>query len=877
MRGTVAIIFTCTAIILSTVSNADQQYPSAESHNNNVESLRLAIEDLIQTYGDQYPDGQSYLRRLQSVDEEGFAELQREALLANPLVSGQPLLYVVRAPDTDGTHHYVEPQSFQKHGSVLKTIDLANGRTETIVETSEGIIRNPCVHFDGRRILFAMSRSRDENFNIFEIDLDSPTKNVKQLTNMSDVSDVDPIYMVDDSIVFSSNRDLKFVPCDLQMVPQLFRMAPEGANVHQITRSQAHENQVSLMPDGRILYSRWDYVDRNFGDGHSFWVVNPDGTNPALIWGNNTTHPSTGWSARYIPGTGRLLCILGVHHGSLGGALAILDPHTAIEGIESIVRTWPAEVKGRFQQEREASIESAGGLRKTLQMWSPVMRHLWSTDPNMRLYKHTDALRRVKPWYNTPWPLSEKYFLCVRAEARKASTAIYLIDVFGNEFMVHVEGAGCFSPMPLAPSSRPIMLPSRRDYGNGDGEFYIQDVYQGTHMKDIERGTVKAVRIVEAISKRGVSNWAEWSGLGGQNPCMNWMDFNAKQVLGTAPVEEDGSAYFAVPSDRFIYFQLLDENGMMVHSMRSGTSIHSGEKMACVGCHESRYTASPSANQEINTLASQRSPSKLRQWYGPSRPFSYANEVQPVLDKHCLECHDFGKDGAQKIVLSGDKTASFNVSYMELWRKGYVGGLGAGPAGNLPPKSWGSHTSKLVKLLKEGHKGVELDDECMDRLITWIDINGPYYPTNYCAYPNNPPGRSPLEKEETDMLGELSGFSFREMISANRSKGPMINFTRPELSPCLSSLSKDSQAYREALAIIRKGQEQLKNRPRADMPSFVPWETDLRRMAHQEKYSKIEMNSRKAIREGTLRHEPDQEVYKQIEISDRSSVSWLNP
>ena len=867
-RKIVVIIIACVAVALTPVSNADQQYPSGEDFSAKVKSLQLAIEDLILNFGDQYPDGQAYLKQLKSVDEESFPKLQREALLANPLVSGQPLLYVVRAPDTDGTHHYVEPFAFQEQGAALKVIDLSTGNVKTIVETAEGIIRNPCIHFDGRRILFAMSEGKYENFNIFEVDLDSPSKNVKQLTNMSDVSDVDPIYMADDNIVFSSNRDLKFVPCDLQMVPQLFRMAPDGANVHQITRSTALENQVSLMPDGRILYSRWDYVDRNFGDGHGFWVVNPDGTNPALIWGNNTTHPSTGWTPRFIPGTGRLLCILGVHHGSLGGALAILDPRKAIEGVESVVRTWPAKVKNRFTDYPLHS-EEESEMRYALKIWSPEMRQLWRTDPNMQLYRFSDALRRTRPWYNTPWPLSDKYFLCVRAVNRRAAPDIYLVDVFGNELMVHQEGNGCFSPMPLAPSARPVLIPTRRDYGNGDGFFHIQDVYQGTHMQDIKRGTVKAVRVVEVISKRGLSNEAEWSGLGGQNPGVNWMDFNAKEILGTAPVEEDGSAYFAVPSDRFIYFQLLDENGMMIHSMRSGTSTHSGEKTSCVGCHESRYTASPSSNQEIVTLASQREPSKLSQWYGPSRPFNYADEIQPVLDKHCLGCHDYGKEGAKKVVLSGDKTASFNVSYMELWRKGYVGGLGAGPAGNLPPKTWGSHTSKLVQILSKGHKNVKLDAESMNRLITWIDINGPYFPTTYSAYPSNQPGRNPLTDNETEMLGKLTGFSLREVIRAHRSKGPMMNFTRPELSGCLTSLTKDSQEYQEALAIIRKGQELLKKRPRADMPGFIPWERDLTRIAHLDKYQKIEANSRKAIREGTLSYEQDLEVYKHIGVQGK--------
>jgi len=854
------ILITIVVCTLSTFSNAEQTYSSDDSFSSKVESLREAIEDLMQTFSDQYPDGQAYLEQLESIDEEGFSKLQRRALAANPLVSGQPLLYVNRAPDVDGTHTYLEPRSlvnedllgFQKQGAALKLIDLTTGRTETIAETAEGIIRSPCIHFDGQRILFSMSRSIDENFNIYEVDLRSPKKKVRRLTNASDVSDVDPIYLPDDSIAFASSRDLKFVPCDTQIVPQLFRMSAAGANVHQLTRSIAHENQLSLMPDGRILYSRWDYVDRNFGDGHCFWVTNPDGTNPALIWGNNTTHPSAAWSARIIPGTGRLLCILGTHHRSLGGALAIIDPSIAFDGVESIVRTWPAEARNRFIQPEKDSLENerSRSVRMCVRSWSPVVRHLWENDANMRMHRFDDDLRNVEPWYNTPWPLSEKYFLCARAAKRYEKTAIYLVDIFGNEIMLHEDEPGCFSPMPLAVSPRPVVIPPRRDYGNGEGILFIQNVYEGTHMKGVKAGTVKALRVVEALSKRGLSSSARsWEGMGGQDPAVNWTDFLPKQVLGTVPVEQDGSAYFSVPCDRFIYFQLLDENDMMVQSMRSGISLHSGEHLSCVGCHEPRSSVSPYTSRKPAALALMKSPSKLSPWYGPPRPFSYQNEVQPVLDKHCVGCHDFGKEGAKKIVLAGDRNTSFCVSYMELWSQGYVGGIGAGPAGTLPAESWGSKTSKLIHLLRNRHKGLQMDKESINRLITWIDINGPYYPTARCAYAYNTPGRCPLNEEEMQTLGELTGFSPREVTEASRYKGPRISFDRPELSPCLKSLSKDSPEYRKALALIRKGQERIRERPRADMPDFIPWERDRQRLAQLEKYRAVEENSRRAIRQ----------------------------
>ncbi|MHC5162245.1 MAG: HzsA-related protein [Planctomycetota bacterium] len=853
MRQTVLFLMIVIVVITTAVSFADKEYFSDETFKSNIESLRLAIDDLMQTFGDQYPDGQFYLDQLESIDEDGFEALQRRALLTNPLISGQPLLYVARAPDTQGTHLYLErDEAFQKHGSALKILEVGTGRTKTIVETNNGIIRNPCVHFDGHRILFSMSCDEEELFNIYEFDLKSSKKKPRQLTSASDVSDVDPIYLPDDSIVFSSSRDLKYVPCDSQIVPQLFRMNSDGQNIHQITRSTAHENQISLMSDGRILYSRWDYIDRNFGDGHGFWVTNPDGTNQALIWKNNTSHPSTGWTARKIPEKGSYLCILGTHHGSLGGALAIIDPRLDIEGVRSIVRTWPAEVLSWLQSAADDPPQEVRlNYFMAIGLWSPPVQQQWRNDINMRVLRHVDALDNVEPWYNTPWPLSDKYFLCVRAEERFDRPTIYLLDVFGNEVMVHEDSMGCASPMPLAPNPRPAMIPSRRDYGNGDGVFFVENVYEGTHMEGVKFGTVKKIRVVEAFSKRGLSP-ETWTGSGDQSPGVNWLDFNTKQILGTVPVESDGSAHFAVPCDRFVYFQLLDENDMMVQTMRSGTSIHSGEKMSCVGCHESRSSSSLSKSL---ILAAKRTPSKLQPWFGPPRPFSYQKEIQPIFDRYCIQCHDFDKKGADSIILAGDRNPSFNASYMELWKKCYVGGIGAGPAANMPAKSWGSHVSPLIRLLKEGHKDVELDDESMNRLITWVDLNGPYYPTTLSTYPESRPGRCPLNDVELTTLGWLTGFNFNdeELTSAQGFTRPQISFDRPELSPCLKSLEKDSGKYRQALALIRKGQERLRERPRADMPGFVPWEEDLQRMAHVEKYSKIEADSREAIRKSVLK------------------------
>ena len=792
--------------------------------------LRLAIEDLRETFGERYPRGDEFLARLARIEEakpEARAKLtaelealRREALVANPLASGQPLLYVVRHQYVaiyhaiDTLYEVGEATEGRYHpGAALKAIDLATGKARTLVSAPQGTVRSPTVHFDGAKILFAMRRHKKENLHLFEISAGGT--GLRQLTFAPEVSDFDPIYLPDESILFSSTREPKYNMCSQDIGANLFRMDPDGANIHQITKSTLFENHSVLLPDGRILYKRWEYVDRNFGDAHGFWTVNPDGTNQAVVYGNNTADPAAVYYGQPIPGTRRLLCILSTHHHNMWGPLAILDPGIATDGKAAILRTWPANVRdglsdsGRFD---------------------------------------CDKLNGVRPKYETPWPLSSKHFLCSRMTGKGNEMGIYLVDVFGNEVLLHAEGPSCFSPMPLKPRPRPPLIPPRRNFQDAEGTVYVQNVYVGTHVKGVKPGSVKRIRIVESPEKRGWTP-AKWYGQGFMAPGMNWHDFTAKRILGAVPVEADGSAYFTVPADTFIYFQLLDADGMMVQSMRSGTVVQSGERVGCVGCHDSRLAAPP---EPVGTpLALHRPPSRIAPWYGEPRIFNYATEVQPVFDKHCVKCHDFGKEGSKKLVLAGDRNVYFNASYTQLWRKRYVSAVGAGPAHIQPAGSWGSHASKLVQVLRKGHNDVRLAPESFGRIVTWIDVNAPYYPSYYSAYPHNIGGRSPLDNGQLKRLGQLVGVDFFRDGHFSRSTGPHLSFDRPELSPCLARFKdKADPRYTEALAIIQAGKAMLAKRPRADMPGFVPCEADRRR---EEKYAmrrRIERRNREAIRRG---------------------------
>jgi hypothetical protein len=836
------------------------------------QALRRAIADLTETFADRYPRGKEWLakldaleKRLVGLEKEGKPEairecvkeleaLRREALTANPLVSGQPILYVWRNQYKLGGFHAIDTlfhtgefntNCFCGPGA-LKTVDLKTGKTTVLVDVPDGIARDPEIHFDGKRIVFAMRRNIKEDYHIWEVNIDGT--GLRQLTRAQGVCDFDPLYLPDDQIAFSSTREPKYNQCSRDIGANLFRMEPDGANIHQIGKNNLFDNQGALTPDGQILYARWEYVDRNFGDAHGVWTVNPDGTNLALYWGNNTASPAAVYYPQIIPGTRQLLCIFGMHHNRLWGALTIVDRQKATDGRPAVVRTWPASAVNL--------VRAGGGF-------------------------DCDNFAGVYPKYECPRPLSDRYFLCSRMTMRPGQQwregdarfghemGIYLVDVFGNEVLLHADEPGCYDPMPLKPQSRPPVITPRRDFENKEGYFYVADVYQGTHMKGVKRGSVKTLRVVEAPEKR---HWSMgmWNGQGYTAPGMNWHSLENKRILGDVPVEADGSAYFAVPSEKFVYFQLLDENGMMIQSMRSGANVQSGERSACVGCHEGRRTSPPAAaylplpsgpEKGMMSLALRREPSQLNDWYGPAREFSFMAEVQPVFSKHCVSCHDYGKESGKKLNLAPDRTLMFNAAYAELWRKGYIKCVGAGPAEIQEAYSWGSHPSKLIQELRSPkvteHKDVKLSREELDRVITWVDLNGVYYPTYASAYPSSLNGRLPLDNAQVGRLGQLTGWPFAQQQSFSSSPGLDVSFDRPELSPCLEKLDRNSPAYKEALAIVQAGKEMLAKRPRGDeLAGFVPCETDQRREAKYAERRQIELRNREAIRQGEKVYDP---------------------
>ena len=785
--------------------------------------LRAAVQELAGMHGARYPEA-ALLARLDALeaadDAAGLVALAREALVArNPLVADAPILFVTRKqyrPDHHNTATMfqcgeINVNSYDTEGA-LKVLDAAAGTVRTLFAPGPGgTVRDPDVSFDGKRIVFSMRRGKEDDYHIYVIGADGT--GLKQLTKARGVSDIDPIWLPDGDILFSATREPKYCMCNRHIMCNLYRMEADGANIHQIGKSTLFEGHASLMPDGRILYDRWEYVDRNFGDAQGLWVCNPDGTGHALYWGNNTSSPGGVIDARTLSQSHLAVAVLAACHDRPWGALGLIDRSKGVEGREPVLRTWPAAFRDRIR---------TGG-------------------------QDFDSTTSLAVKYEDPFPLGDRHFLCSRKPGKGEEMELYLLDLHGNETLIHAEPPGCYDPMPLRPRPAPPVMPTRRtfEHPNAPGRFYVQNVYIGTHMDGVEPGSVKWLRVIESPEKR---NWSqgEWHGHGAQAPAMNWHNFENKRILGTVPVEDDGSAYFEVPANTFVFFQALDENGMMVQSMRSGAYVQPGETYGCVGCHENRVGDIPPTTAVPKAM--RRKADTLKGWHGEPRLFCFQKEVQPVLDRHCVSCHDYGKKAGDKLNLAGDRDAIFSTSYADIWSQGAVTCVGGGPAEIQPAYSWGSHPSKLVKKARAGHGRARLSAEELDRLITWVDLNAPYYFAYECAYPQNLGGRCPLTQGELARLKELTGVRVSNVFSAKQRA--QISFDRPEVSRILAPLAPDTPARAEAESIIREGARRLTERPRADMPGFTPDAREQEREAKYQTRLNQELRVYEAIRSG---------------------------
>ena len=781
-------------------------------------SQRWGVPAMNLCYTPRREDAQAAADLLDGKNELPGAKAAAAAALADV----SEVVYVSRTSYPNDHHNTatifqcgeVNAKRYGRTPGSLKAWNPKTGRTRVIVPAKPGrTVRDPEVSWDGRLIVFSMRESAEDDFHVYTVRPDG--SNLRQLTRAKGVSDIDPVFLPEGGIVFSSTRDPKYCMCNRHIMANLFRMEKDGANIHQIGKSTLFEGHSSILPDGRVLYDRWEYVDRNFGDAQGLWTCNPDGTAHAIYWGNNTTSPGGVVNARALGDGSQAIAVFASCHDRPWGALGIVDRTRGVDGRESVLRTWPASFINRVHAEGE----------------------------------DFDSTRLLPVKYADPMPIDDRRFLAVRQNglSRGGMSLVYL-DLDGNETELLTDEPGVHTPVLLRARKAPGTISTRRSFEAPDapGLFYVQNIYVGTHMKDVKPGEVKALRIVESPEKRHWTPSSGWFGHGEEAAAMNWHSFENKRILGTVPVEPDGSAYFEVPGNTFVYFQALDAEGKMVQSMRSGVIVQPGEKYGCVGCHEARTGEAAPVVERATAL--KRAPSKLDgSWNlaglgrGKVRLFSFQDEVQGVFTKNCVSCHDYGMKPAAKLNLSGDRGAFFATSYVDLWALGFVTCAGGGHAEIYPAKSWGAHASKLTKALY-GHGGAKLSDEERARVITWMDLNGVYYPTYACAYPDNPGGRMPLTSSEKAELEKLTGVAIANQHGKRQRE--QLNFDRPEQSRILAQIS--GEARERALALIRLGGARLKEKGRGDTETgFTPCEKDL---ARERRYAERQAEERRVYR-----------------------------
>ena len=341
-----------------------------------------------------------------------------------------------------------------------------------------------------------------------------------------------------------------------------------------------------------------------------------------------------------------------------------------------------------------------------------------------------DAQRWPGSTYRSPWPLSERCFLAAygyepligEPSANPPNQfGLYLVDAAGNKELLYRDlNLSSLWPMPLAPRAKAPVLPSTADTrlaAEGQGTFFLQDVRRAwPALPDV---AIKRLRIVQVLPKTTPDINDPPVGLANASP--------GKQVLGTVPVEADGSAYFRAPAGLPLAFQALDELGRAVQMMRSETYLQPGETATCIGCHERRTTAPGPGT----ALAGRRAPSSIDPAPDGARPLSFPRLVQPVLDRQCVSCHHGALAGGG-VRLSGEPQGAFSVAYAALAPLVPYSAWG-GPHGNFEPlagpDTFGARASPFMARLLAGHHGVELTADDRERLFTWMDANALFYGT----------------------------------------------------------------------------------------------------------------------------------------------------
>ncbi|MCX6915555.1 MAG: hypothetical protein NT167_21335 [Verrucomicrobia bacterium] len=597
----------------------------------------------------------------------------------------EEIVFVIRGLYDDG-HYYAnfghwssDPNKMMHSpdGSRLCKLNLRTKQVTVLLDDPKGGFRDPRVHYDGGKLLFAYRKGGTKYYHLYESNTDGT--GLRQLTS-GDWDDVDPDYLPDGGIVLVSSCGNRFVPCYHTQAGLLHRMDATGGNIRLLSGNNVGDHRPAMLPDGRVLYTRWEYVDRAPQKFHGLWTMNPDGTDQMVLFGN-TVSPDGKYfvmiDALPIPGSDKVVAVFSPGHGyrENAGHVMVVDTKAGPDDWTRVTQISP--------KRKLAELGWAGG----------------------------------REGFRDPFPLSQDCFLVAENKSLLVMDGQgTLQEVYRADEMIH-------DPRVIWPRQRERVISSRSDPNQPTGHLVLANVYQGRNMKGVAPGEIKKLLVLEDLPKP-VSYYSLPGAIG--------MDgtHTLHRILGTVPVEPDGSASLEVPALRGLYFVALDEQGMAVKRMQSYVTVMPGETLSCAGCHENR----PQTTAQHGTLMTlSRRHSRIEPIPDVPEVFDYPRDIQPILNKHCVRCHNSEKPEG-RVVLTGDHNEWFSLSYYALFASKQISDSWRyDEDGNHPPRGFGSSASALMKKIDGGHHDVRLSDLERMRVRLWIDTGATYAGT-YAAF-----------------------------------------------------------------------------------------------------------------------------------------------
>ncbi|MDO5310247.1 MAG: hypothetical protein Q4G03_12260 [Planctomycetia bacterium] len=739
----------------------DASYESLTPYDANIADNFESFQERLDTYREQWQKLEKDFTALQDTElvlQDTAAQelwlsmrrLKRDILLNAPYFQFGSLLFVKGAPSVM-SHQLTQVYGYcARPGGGLYLLDAPGksmqAREITPRNLPQGSFMTPEISYDAKSLYFAFCdvpktpqvwrdpETMSRRYSLYSASLTDLIRaegqlDAKRLT-FGDYDDFSPTLLPDGDLIFCSTRRGGFHRCGGGpcYVYTLARCKSDGSDPRPISFHETNEWFPIVAHNGRIIYTRWDYVDRDAVYYQQLWSTRQDGTDVRIFYGNNTFNPPGFWEPQAVPGSDKIMAVGGPHHGLSAGSVVLIDPNKGVDGPEPVERLTPDVL----YPEGEAPLPLIPQLPFLCDFDYQPTGYWQATRPAQRAEETVEARRWPVQAFKSPVPLAEKYFIASYSYDKLLGEAgpnlpnqfgLYYCDAFGNRELIYRDPnissmwALPVRTRPLPPTVASVLDETRRDAEQPTGTFFLQNVYESWPNEIPDK--ITALRIVQVLPKTTPNANQPRVGEAFASP--------GKQVLGVVPVDEDGSAFFEAPAKTPLLFQALDENGRMVQGMRSLVYLQPGESAGCVGCHENRASSA----QTVKTTASMRQPSTIQPGPQGSKPFSYPLLVQPILDKKCVCCHNNDK-AEGNVNLSGEPEGDFTKSYNALVSRVAYTAWGM-PQGNYEPMTepdrFGARASELTKILQQGHYQVELTDEEWERLNTWMDVNALFYGT----------------------------------------------------------------------------------------------------------------------------------------------------